>query len=109
MTDAGKGTPLRAVPGGIRLVVRAQPRASRSAVVGPIDDGRGAVALKVAVAAPPVEGAANEAIVALLAQVLGVPKRSVTIARGETGKSKQIDVAGIDLATAEERLGLRKG
>ena len=81
-------------------------RSLRSAVVGVIDDGRGQMTLKVAVAAPPVEGAANEAIVALLAHVLGVPKRAVSIARGETGKSKQIDVAGIDLATATERLGL---
>lgn len=106
MTDAGKGSPLRAIPGGVRLLVRAQPRASRSAVVGLIDDGRGQTALKVAVAAPPVEGAANEAIVALLADVLGVPKRAVSIARGETGKSKQIDVTGIDLEAATQRLGL---
>jgi uncharacterized protein (TIGR00251 family) len=73
-------------------------------VVGTIDDGRGGIALKIAIAAPPVEGAANAAIVELLAEVLGVPRRAVTIARGDTGRSKQIDVAGMDEATAIGRL-----
>jgi uncharacterized protein len=85
---------------GVRLIVRAQPRASRSAITGVMDDG----ALKVAVAAPPVDGAANDAIVELLAGVLGVPRRSVSIARGETGRNKQVDVEGIDVATAIERI-----
>ena len=102
MGDAAKS--VRAIPGGVRLFVRAQPRASRSAVVGTIDDGRGGIALKIAVAAPPVEGAANDAIVELLADVLGVPRRSVTIARGDTGRNKQIDIAGIDADAAIERL-----
>jgi uncharacterized protein (TIGR00251 family) len=95
---------IREIPGGIRLLVRAQPRASRSSVVGVIDDGRGGIALKVAVAAPPVEGAANEAIVELFAAKLGVAKRAVTIAKGETGRNKQVDVIGIDVATAVSRL-----
>jgi uncharacterized protein (TIGR00251 family) len=102
MGDAAKS--VRAIPGGIRLFVRAQPRASRSAVVGAIDDGRGGIALKVAVAAPPVEGAANEAIVELLAEVFGVPRRAVSIARGDTGRNKQIDVLGIDTNVAIARL-----
>ena len=102
MGDAAKA--IRGIPGGIRVLVRAQPRASRSAVVGAIDDGRGGIALKVAVAAPPVEGAANDAIVELLAEVFGVPRRAVTIARGDTGRNKQIDIAGIDESTALARL-----
>jgi uncharacterized protein (TIGR00251 family) len=72
--------------------------------VGTIDDGRGGVALKVAVAAPPVDGAANAAIVELLAEVLQVPKRAVTIARGESGRAKQVEVRGITLAEALLRL-----
>ncbi len=101
---------LRAFPGGVRIAVRAQPRASRDAIVGPIhvggvgDDGRGGVALKVAVTAPPVEGEANEAIVRLLAKVLGVPRRQVTITGGETGRIKTVEVRGIDLAHAQARL-----
>lgn len=90
---------VRAIPSGVRLIVRAQPRASRSALVGMHDD-----ALKVAVAAPPVDGAANEAIVELLSAVFGVPKRAVAIARGESGRNKQVDVTGIDLATAIARI-----
>ncbi len=92
------------IPGGVRVLVRAQPRASRSAVVGTLDDGRGGLALKVAVAAPPVDGAANAAIVELLADVLGVPKRAVTVARGESGRNKQVEVRGITVEVAEERL-----
>lgn len=65
-----------------------------------MDDG----ALKVAVAAPPVDGAANDAIVELLAATLGVPRRAVTIARGQTGRNKQVDVAGIDVATAIKKI-----
>jgi uncharacterized protein len=87
---------------GVRLIVRAQPRASRSAITGVMDDG--ALKVAVAVAAPPVDGAANDAIVELLAGVLGVPRRSVSIARGETGRNKQVDVEGIDVATAIERI-----
>jgi len=102
MGDGAKA--IRQIPGGVRVLVRAQPRASRSAVVGTIDDGRGGVALKVAVSAPPVEGAANAAIVEVLAEAFGVPRRAVTIARGDTGKNKQIDIAGIDEATAIARL-----
>jgi uncharacterized protein len=102
MTDAAKS--VRSIPGGVRLAIRAQPRASRSAVLGPIDDGRGGIALKIAVAAPPVEGAANEAIVELLAKLLGVPRRSISIRAGETGRTKLVDVLGMDEATALARL-----
>jgi uncharacterized protein (TIGR00251 family) len=65
------------------------------------------VALKVAITAPPVEGAANEAIVELFAAKLGVAKRSVSIARGETGREKQVHVLGITAFEAVERLGHR--
>jgi len=94
---------IREIPGGVSILVRAQPRASRSAVVGTIQ-ATGGVALKIAVAAPPVEGAANAAIVELLADKLGVPRRSVTIARGETGREKQVHVLGISPAEALVRL-----
>jgi uncharacterized protein (TIGR00251 family) len=84
------------VPGGVRLAVRAQPRASREGIVGVIDDGAGGVALKIAVTAPPVEGEANAAIVKLLAKVLGVPKRDVRVVAGESGRTKRIEVLGTD-------------
>lgn len=100
---------LAEVPDGVRIRVRAQPRASRSAVVGTIDDGRGGLALKVAVAAPPVEGAANAAIVELLADVLEVPRRAVVVARGESGRSKQVEVRGITVEVAAARLARALG
>jgi uncharacterized protein (TIGR00251 family) len=87
------------VPAGVRLAVRAQPRASREGIVGVIDDGTGGVALKVAVTAPPVEGEANAALVKLLAKLLGVPKRDVRVVSGESGRTKRIEIARVDRAT----------
>jgi uncharacterized protein (TIGR00251 family) len=108
-----------AIPSGVRILVRAQPRASRSAVIGCVaatpQDRSGARSrgeqgeLKVAVAAPPVDGAANAAIVELLADVLGVPKRNVVITRGEGGRSKQVEVSGIDEQQACTRLARAAG
>ena len=79
--------------GGVRFAVRVQPRATRSEVVGALGE-----ALKVRLAAPPVDGAANEALIELLASVLGVSKRDVRIARGSSSRSKVVDVDGIDPA-----------
>jgi uncharacterized protein (TIGR00251 family) len=82
------------------LDVEVQPRASRSEIVG-WREGR----LRVRLAAPPVEGAANAALVALLADTLDLPKRHVTIATGATGRRKQIRIDGLDRAVVAARLG----
>lgn len=55
-------------------------------------------------AAPPVEGAANEALVAYLSDALGLPRRSVTIVSGKTSRDKRVRIEGLDEATARERL-----
>ena len=55
-------------------------------------------------AAPPVDGAANEALIAFLAEVLDVPRRSIAIVSGQTSRDKRVRVAGIDLETAIARL-----
>lgn len=81
--------------GCVRVRVKAQPRAKRDELVGALDDGRGGVALKVAVRAPPVEGAANEAIEALLAATLGVPRGQVAVAKGSSGREKLVEVRGL--------------
>jgi uncharacterized protein (TIGR00251 family) len=78
--------------GGVRFAVRVHPRASRSAVDG-VHDG----ALRVRLAAPPVDGAANEELVRLLATVLGVSRKDVGIARGATSRSKLVDVRGVSI------------
>jgi len=76
--------------GAVVFSVRVAPRASRSAVLG-VHDG----ALKVALTAPPVEGAANAALIAFLAKALGVPKRDVVIEQGEASRSKRVRVTGV--------------
>ncbi len=60
--------------------------------------------LKVRLTAPPVDGAANEALVALLAERLGVPKRQVVIVRGATSRQKVVEVVGLNLADVRQRL-----
>lgn len=79
--------------GRVCLAVRVSPRASRDAILG-VHDG----ALKVALTAPPVEGAANAALVALLAKSLGVAKRAVTITSGETSRHKRVEIEGVGAA-----------
>lgn len=81
---------IREQDGAITFEVRVAPRASRNRVVG-VQDG----ALKVALTAPPVDGAANEALKKLLAKSLGVSKSSVEIIRGERGRIKKLRVHGV--------------
>ena len=85
--------------GSVRVRVRAQPRASRTEIVGEHDG-----ALRIRVAAPPVEGAANEALVRVLAKQLGVAQSAVRISSGDTGRTKLVVISGIDAATATRRL-----
>lgn len=92
---------LRSARGGVELTVRVQPRASRSEIHGLHGD-----ALKVRIAAPPVEGAANEALVKLLAKSLGVPRSDVTVIRGHRSRDKVVRVEGIELEEARRRLSL---
>jgi uncharacterized protein len=75
-----------------RIEVRVTPRAARTAIAGFDAEGR----LLVRLSQPPVDGKANEALIELLAQALGVPKRRVTIDRGEHGRTKLIEVEGMN-------------
>ena len=84
--------------GAIMFTVRVVPRASRSEVAGAYDG-----ALRVRVAAPPVEGAANDELARTLARALGVPTRAVEIMSGRAAKTKLVRVAG---ATCERLLSL---
>ncbi len=83
--------------GVVRFSVRVQPRASRSRVEGIHGD-----ALKVRVNAPPVDGAANEAVVDVLAEALGVPRRMIRIVAGESSRSKVVEVTGIGAAAVRD-------
>ena len=91
---------LRDADGGITLRVRVQPRASKDALGGEREG-----ALVVRLRAPPVEGAANEALARLLGKALGVAPSAVRVVSGLTGRNKVVRVAGLDPATARERLG----
>lgn len=73
----------------VRVSVHVQPRASRSEIVG-----LHGTALKVRLQAPPVDGAANEALVALLAERLGVARRSVRVVAGLSSRAKTVEVDG---------------
>jgi uncharacterized protein (TIGR00251 family) len=84
----------------VRIPVRAQPRASRSELAGEYEG-----ALKVRLAAPPVEGAANEELVRFLARILGVPKSAVRVVSGESGRNKMVEVEGVAVDDVARVLG----
>ncbi len=86
--------------GAVVFEVRVAPRASRSRVIG-VQDG----ALKVALTAPPIDGAANEALRKLLAKTLGVSKSDVEIVRGDRARIKLLRVDGIRAAEVRFDLG----
>lgn len=85
---------------GVRFEVWVVPRASREGVVG-IHEGR----LKIALAAAPVDGEANAALVAFVARRLGVPRSRVRLCRGATARRKMLEVDGVDAAQVRARLG----
>ena len=85
--------------GAITFAVRVVPRASKTTVVGEHEG-----ALRVRVAAPPVEGAANDALIKFLAKEFGVPARDVEIRSGHVSKTKLVRVVGV---TAEKLMSLK--
>ncbi len=86
-------------PAGAVLEVRIQPRASKNGVVMQSDGS-----LKIRLTAPPVDGAANEALIKYLADILGVARSQVEIVSGQTSREKRIRIAGRDLDTALDLL-----
>jgi uncharacterized protein (TIGR00251 family) len=95
---------LREVTGGVTLAVRAQPGAKKTAIVGVYGEGDGAQ-LKIAVQAPPVEGRANEALIAFLAETFAIPKKSVELMSGELSRSKVFRLLGVSVSRTQEILG----
>ena len=81
------------------LHVRVIPRAPRTRV-----DGERGGAILIRLAAPPVDGAANDALVAFLADALGLPRRDITIAAGAKSRDKRVRIAGLDEPTVRARL-----
>ncbi len=92
---------LRESADGVSFTVRVQPRASRTAIVGLMGD-----ALKVALAAPPVDGKANEALIRFFAELFQVPKSSVEIVSGSSSRNKVVRVGGVSGDWVRGRLGV---
>lgn len=90
---------LQAQNNGLLLAVRVQPRASRTELAGIMG-----AELKIKVTAPPVDSAANDALVAFLAATLDLPKRAVTLVRGQTSRHKVLRLEGLTLQEAVTRL-----
>jgi uncharacterized protein (TIGR00251 family) len=93
--------PLARTPSGTRLTLRIQPRAARNAVVGLHGQ-----AIRIRLTAPPVDGAANEALVSFLADRLGLPPTRVNLVRGHGGRDKVVEVTGLDPDEVTRRLEL---
>ncbi len=90
----------------VTILVRLTPRAGRDSIDGVDDEGR----LRVRVAAPPVDGAANEALIGLLATTLGVPCGRLAIESGATSRVKRVGIDGGDAGLIRGRwpgLGVR--
>jgi uncharacterized protein (TIGR00251 family) len=82
-----------------RLQVHLQPRGSQNRILGRHGD-----AIKVQVQAPPVKGAANAALIEVLAAALGVPRRSIHILRGATSRTKLVEIHTSDSTACQRRL-----
>ena len=90
---------LKAVSEGVYLSVKVQPRASKNAI-GEVQGKE----LKVRITAPPVDSAANHALVDFLAETLGCPRGAIRIVRGQTSRHKQILITGMPATEVAGRL-----
>jgi len=91
---ADTGSPFRAASDGVTVSVRVVPRAGRNRIEGIVADADGGAALRIAVTAPPEDGKANDAVIALLAKAWRLPKGSFRVVHGATARRKVLHVAG---------------
>jgi uncharacterized protein (TIGR00251 family) len=89
-------------PNEVRISLRIQPGAPKNAVAGLVNG-----VWKICIAAPPVEGKANRELIEYLSDVLNVPKSSIAIVRGETGRDKVVVVSGLTRGEIEKRLSAK--
>ncbi len=82
--------PYRQTGNGITIEVRVEPRSSKRGIVGVLGN-----MLKVKLTAPPVEGAANEQLIEVIAETLGVRKSDVRVIRGQTSRNKVVEILGL--------------
>lgn len=91
--------PISGTPSGATFSVRLHPRARKNAITGTLGD-----ALKISLTAPPLEGRANQACIEFLADLLKLPRSSITIAAGQASRNKLIRISGVSAAEVEARL-----
>lgn len=92
---------IQADPGGITLKIRVAPRSAKNGVAGVVDGS-----LKITLTAPPVDGAANEALIETLAKLCNLRKSDITILSGHTARQKRVRFANADLERIKKALGL---
>ena len=90
---------LRAGANSVVLTLHIQPGAKKTEITGPHGD-----ALKLRLAAPPVDGKANEALIDFLSRTLEIPKTAVALVSGHTARCKRVAIAGMTAARVEECL-----
>jgi uncharacterized protein (TIGR00251 family) len=88
-------------PAGASFVVKVHPRARKNGITGELGD-----ALKLSLTAPPAEGQANAACIEFLANLLNLPRSSITIASGLSSRRKVIRVSGLSADEVRKRLGI---
>jgi uncharacterized protein (TIGR00251 family) len=88
-------------PAGVRLWIKVVPGSSRDRIVGPLGE-----TLKLSVSKPPSGGAANQAVIALLAATLGVAEKRIRIEAGHTNPRKQVVIQGMSVDDVRDKLGL---
>jgi hypothetical protein len=91
--------PVQESKSGVTFAVKLHPRAKKNAITGEIG-----AALKLSLTAPPLEGRANEACIEFLANLLEVPRSSITIASGQSSRNKVVRVTGLSAAEVQKRL-----
>ncbi|MDR1988713.1 MAG: DUF167 domain-containing protein [Acidobacteriaceae bacterium] len=90
---------IRETATGIELLVRVIPRAKRTEASGERDGH-----LLIRLSAPPVDGAANEALIEFLSRQLGCPKRAIRLTSGDTNRTKRLTIDGVSASTAARAL-----
>lgn len=96
-----RATPQSAQPPSCRLEVKVIPGASRDEVAGTMGE-----AVKIKLRAPPVDGRANEALIEFLAERLSLPRRAISLERGDTSRQKLLRIEGLDLGSVRVSLGI---
>jgi hypothetical protein len=94
---------IREAAGGVTLAVRAQPGAKKTSIVGIYGTSETAQ-LKIAVQAPPLDGRANQALIAFLAETFSISKSSVQLNSGESSRSKVFLLRGLSLAVVQSKI-----